>query len=529
MTQDPISNNKSSNMTGRYLNPHRHNKERSKSFDHQTLLRNRSQSIDKASLWKGALVKELDNNVVVQMVGMDSPNHTVYARVDPNCAATAECLKSVPLGKVIEVMVDEGWRHAVKDILEKGVHVENETYPSANELLKLGSVWLVNETGYCTDHNAKARRLSESDEMDTPDWKDMTLRVHYVPERFFVAYEIDWSKYCKGLLLDGCTSAYIGGVKQHVPMTGLPDKKDGALVYENDEIGFALLNKPGGMPTNSTKTNHAEDVASMYGAALKERHGEKSTKHISIPLRAETEMNGLLLVSTKREFCSYMHEQLDAARGNDLVAENCGVAKTYKCLVCIKHPSDIDRIEKLMNRDLTHWVNVKSACPKTFTRTKPTNPKLGDWQKCVMRITSIGDEKFRAACVSSKYNDSNDYTLAHRLWDPRMEMPAEELGVSYVMQVDVQLLTTKPHQIRGQLAALGCPIVGDVAYGGGSCVMRMHHHMWQRMAVQLCHLEFNMPEWNEDKTALVPTDKKCAFHLNTAWWTEYLNDYERSV
>jgi hypothetical protein len=68
--------------------------------------------------------------------------------------------------------------------------------------------------------------------MDTPDWKDMTLRVHYVPERFFVAYEVDWTKYCKGLLLDGCTSAYIGGVKQHVPMTGLPDKKDGVLVYE---------------------------------------------------------------------------------------------------------------------------------------------------------------------------------------------------------------------------------------------------------------------------------------------------------
>ena len=447
-------------MTGRYLNPqhNRHNKERSKSFDTQKL-RNRSQSIDKASLWKGALIKELDNNVVVQMVGMDSPNHTVYARVDPDCAATAECLKSVPLGKVIEVMVDEGWRHAVKDILEKGLHVENETYPSANELLKLGSVWLLNEASYCTDHNAKARRLSESDEMDTPDWKDMTLRVHYVPERFFVAHEVDWSKYCKGLLLDGCTSAYVDGVKQTVPMTGLPDKKDGVLVYEvsdgvvihvlltisyfclaviclslqylllppdfcylvkNDEIGFALLNKPGGMPTNSTKTNHAEDVASMYGASLKERHGDKATKHISIPMRANTEENGLLLVSTKREFCTYINEQL--------AAENFGVAKTYKCLVCIKNPSDIDRIEKLVGKELTHWVNVKSACPKTFTRTKPTNTKLGDWQKCMMRITSIGDEKFRAACVSSKYNDSSDYTLAHRLWDPRMERPAEDVS-----------------------------------------------------------------------------------------------------
>jgi hypothetical protein len=233
-------------MTGRYYHNNKsnqcHNKEQSITFAKQgghhnnnQHNRNRSQSIDKASLWKGALTKVLDKNVIVQMVGMDSPNHTVYARVDPDCAATAECLKSVTLGKVIEVMVDEGWRHAAKDILEKGMHVENETYPSANELLKLGSVWLLNETDYCTDHNAHARRLSESDEMDTPDWKDMTLRVHYVPERFFVAHEVDWTKYCRGLLLDGCTSAFIGGLKQHVPMSGLPDKKDGVLVYEVSE------------------------------------------------------------------------------------------------------------------------------------------------------------------------------------------------------------------------------------------------------------------------------------------------------
>ena len=211
-------NNNNNNMTGRYSN-----KKRSESFDSK---RHRSQSIDKTSLWKGALTKELDNNVIIQMVGMESANHTVYARVDPDCG------QSVTLGKVIEVMVDEGWRHAVKDILEKGLHVENETYPSAAELLKLGAVWLLNETDYCTDHNAHAKRLCQSDEMETPDWKDMTLRVHYVPERFFVAYEVDWTKYCKGLLLDGCTSAYIGGLKQHVPMSGLPDKKDGALVYE---------------------------------------------------------------------------------------------------------------------------------------------------------------------------------------------------------------------------------------------------------------------------------------------------------
>ena len=205
------------------------------------------------------------------------------------------------------------------------------------------------------------------------------------------------------------------------------------------------------MPTNSTKTNNAEDVASMYSAALKERRGENaSSKHISIPLRAETEMNGLLVVSTKREFCSYMNDQVDSAK----ISENSGVSKSYKCLVCIRNPADIDKLEFLMNKDLSHFVNVKSACPKTFTRSKPANTKSGDWQRCVMRITSIGDEKFRAACVSSKYNDSSDYTLAHRLWDPRMERPAEE--VSFLLPFSLATYFCCLHYYSYSATSVGC-------------------------------------------------------------------------
>ena len=120
-----------------------------------------------------------------------------------------------------------------RDILETGVHVETaDSYPTAAELLQLGAVWLLNETLYAAGQNAHARRLSPKDEDVTPDWKDMTLRVHYVPDRFFVAHEVDWSKYCKGLLLDNCTSAVIGGERALVPMDKLPDGKDGVIVYE---------------------------------------------------------------------------------------------------------------------------------------------------------------------------------------------------------------------------------------------------------------------------------------------------------
>ncbi|KAL7578254.1 hypothetical protein ACA910_012673 [Epithemia clementina (nom. ined.)] len=35
-----------------------------------------------------------------------------------------------------------------------------------------------------------------------------------------------------------------------------------------------------------------------------------------------------------------------------------------------------------------------------------------------------------------------------------------------VVELHVELLNGRTHQIRGQLAALGFPIVGDVPYGG---------------------------------------------------------------
>ena len=131
-------------------------------------------------------------------------------------------------------MVSEGWKSVAKEILEKHIHVETpDAFPSASQLLQLGSVWILNETAYAAGDNYHAQRLKPSDETNTPDWKDMTLRVHYVPDRFFVAHEVDWTRYCKGLLLDnGCTSATIGGVKAVVPMMGLPDGKDGVIVYE---------------------------------------------------------------------------------------------------------------------------------------------------------------------------------------------------------------------------------------------------------------------------------------------------------
>jgi len=277
----------------------------------------------------------------------------------------------------------------------------------------------------------------------------------------------------------------------------------------------------------------------MYTSALKERRESNNVHHVSIPLRIETECYGLTLASTKKEFCAYMTNQLECIKHANHDTANTTIKKLYRCLVCIRDPTNIDRIEGMMGNILTHYVDVKTATPKRFVRNKPSGNST--MQQCFMRIIKVGDEKYRAACVRSRYSDSNDSTLAHRLWNPHLNIyPAEELGVAYVMQLEVELLNEvhRPHQLRGQLAALGCPIVGDEAYGGGVCLIGAHRHTWSRMAVQLCRLEFPLPKWSDkecgevdkmvEKKVLEPSEEeRCEFSLTNAWWTEYLLDYER--
>eukprot|EP00957_Ditylum_brightwellii_P077622 5898900-Ditylum_brightwellii.AAC.1 len=159
---------------------------------------NASEHKTREELWKGAYAKDLGEKyggAVIQIVGIDSAVHTAYARVvfpsatkepteEPVSTTTTDSTK-ITVGKVIDATVDEGWRHVAKIILEKGEHIEHDSYPNSKTLLKLGSVWLLNETSYTGDsHNAHAKRLSPEEEIMTPDWSDMTLRIHFAPERF---------------------------------------------------------------------------------------------------------------------------------------------------------------------------------------------------------------------------------------------------------------------------------------------------------------------------------------------------------
>jgi 23S rRNA-/tRNA-specific pseudouridylate synthase len=265
----------------------------------------------------------------------------------------------------------------------------------------------------------------------------------------------------------------------------------------------------------------------MYRAALEERHHHDDENHkkefVAVPQRNTATLDihtyGLLTISLTQQFATYYNHLFDNTKQ---------VSKKFKCLVCVKDPDSMSKLEALQKNGtvVTHYVDHKSPTPKRFVRHKPKKETKGDWQECQMKILQVGDEQFRAACVKSKYKTSVDTTLSHLLWGPN---PPEDVG--YVMEVQLKLVSTaRAHQIRGQLAALGFPIVGDFQYGGGKCELHSHKHAWNRMAMQCCELSFPEPKWKDESTKnkFVASDKMCVFALHEAWWSGYLQRYEHS-
>ena len=126
--------------------------------------------------------------------------------------------------------------HLILTVLEKKKRLRPHSHPNASELLSLGSVWLINETAYTRGLDTHVTRLHPHDAEQVPDWSDMTLRVHYVPDRYHMAHEVDWAKYCRGLLVGGNVEVMVGDDKPHVPMKGLPDSNDGAVLYEVSRV-----------------------------------------------------------------------------------------------------------------------------------------------------------------------------------------------------------------------------------------------------------------------------------------------------
>ncbi len=268
------------------------------------------------------------------------------------------------------------------------------------------------------------------------------------------------------------------------------------------------------MPCHPTVSNACENVLSMYRKGLWKRkynngadddiassHGVNHNMdiiYLSLPQRLDTETSGILVVASKKEFSSYMSKLLDkktitCITGTD--KDEMLVRKKYKCLVLAGNTDMQKSLKERTNEVITHYMDANSSAPRTFSTQTTSDSK---WLECKMRLIDI----------------------------QKMDSITNEFNGDTYLQVEIELLTGRTHQIRGQMAALGHPLLGDPLYGKDHCEsIHRKRKNGDLMALQCSEILFPTPEWklNEKKRViqLHPTQHHSLFRINISWWDTY--------
>lgn len=468
--------------------------------------------------------------------------------------------------------------------------------------------------GLSLSKKPKARRMTEDEATFVPEggWLGFLVRVHHSPCRCEIVHQLDWSKPFseEGGAGDGNLKA-----DENVRLFGRTGKEvkpslPGVIVYEvsrnmistvflrssflvfyiyltlsisegvkhmllvcdlifpactilqkDPERGYAILNKPGGVPVHATVYNGVENVLWMFRAVLAKRRQRKNlsseaddgsndahdtsnrfgSAYISLPQRLDNDTSGLLIVSTKKEFATYMARLLQNKtemhllhdRSQEKKHENQQrVTKTYKCLVCLKLATDADRLGELAESGqiVTHYLDPCATLPRIFADNPPSPSEIGSskWRKCQLCISRVGTGDKCDTDTVRVLECSKDSELARQLWDCS---GGEKISLltpfSAVTEVEVELLTGRTHQIRGQLSALGFPIVGDSLYGGGATICDSNGIMRKlrsRLALHCCELSFNQPDLicqAGERMILADSGRKNTFRQREAWWSKH--------
>eukprot|EP00903_Cladosiphon_okamuranus_P016819 g15511.t1 len=168
----------------------------------------------------------------------------------------------------------------------------------------------------------------------------------------------------------------------------------------------------------------------------------------------------------------------DAAEANKRAAPAGAITKRYRALVEVlpgRPPL------KASPDPLTHFQRVSNRAPKEFRRDRPKPAGTGgaageelqqgeSWVECRLKVSSVTDAFLptRAGDTSILAGEGGEDAAADA--DANADASVVEGGGesgrrSMLQEVEVELLTGRTHQIRGQLAAEGCPIYGDLLYG----------------------------------------------------------------
>lgn len=224
------------------------------------------------------------------------------------------------------------------------------------------------------------------------------------------------------------------------------------VIYEDNHI--IIVNKRSGEIVQGDKTGD-RPLSENVKAYIKEKHHKPGNVFLGVVHRLDRPVSGLVIFAKTSKALTRLNRMFHDGT----------VHKTYWAIV--KRPP----IET--EGELTHWLVRNEKLNKSFAYDHEVEAS----KRAVLRYRVIG-------C-------SDRYTL-----------------------LSIQLMTGRHHQIRCQLAAIGCPIKGDLKYGA--------HRSNPDGSISLMarHVEFDHPVSGKHISVDAPLP-------TGSLWTQFSNDTSR--
>jgi 23S rRNA pseudouridine1911/1915/1917 synthase len=184
------------------------------------------------------------------------------------------------------------------------------------------------------------------------------------------------------------------------------------IVYEDNHL--LVVNKPVGWIVQGAQVgqNSLLEYAKSY---IKTKYNKPGNVYLGVVSRLDGPVSGLVPLARTSKSASRLSEQI----------RERSVKKIYWAIVSGELPKSGDRIE--------HWLvrQESDTITRVVDRTAPHA------QQAILEYRTLG----KSTSVSS-IDAAGPQTL-----------------------LEIELITGRKHQIRAQLAAMGCPILGDAKYG----------------------------------------------------------------
>ncbi|HIW32868.1 MAG TPA: RluA family pseudouridine synthase [Candidatus Paenibacillus intestinavium] len=175
------------------------------------------------------------------------------------------------------------------------------------------------------------------------------------------------------------------------------------IIYEDNHI--IVVQKPPGIPSQEDETGDA-DMLTLLKEDIKIRYEKPGNVYLGLVHRLDRPVGGAMLFAKTSKAASRLSEAV-RSRSFD---------KTYICVV--------EGVPSTLEADLLHYI-VKDT------------------------------RKNQVTVYNAPTQDSKDAKLSYKVLH-------QANGRSLVA---IKLYTGRPHQIRAQMAHIGCPLVGDQKYG----------------------------------------------------------------